>query len=122
MLLATFGCGSSEFVPVNGTVTLDGTPLSGGTVAFKNVAEGPLGYGTIQADGKYAARTGSQTGLKPGKYQVTVVATEQLAPTGLSEPVPKLLTPTRYANVKTSDLRCTVSATGEVYDIVLETK
>jgi hypothetical protein len=122
MLLAIPGCGSSDYVPVRGTVTLGGKPLSGGTVAFKNVAQGPMGYGTIQTDGKYEAKTGSKTGLMPGEYQVTVVATEQAVPKGLSEPVPKILTPPRYANVATSGLRYTVSATGEIYDIVLETK
>jgi hypothetical protein len=68
------GCGSGS-ATAEGTVTLDGTPVDGGTIAFIPVgdAEGegkrPPASGEIKA-GKYHVDAANK--LKPGKYRVEI--------------------------------------------------
>lgn len=116
------GCSSSGMVPLEGKVTLDGKPLPTGVVTFHNTQDGPSGYGQVQPDGNYAARTGTQTGLKPGDYTVTVSAHESsAASTGFVEVTPRAITPARYASAETSGLRYHVTESGGTYDIQLTT-
>lgn len=105
----TLGCGRSHEATTSGTVTLDGKPLSSGTVTFHPSKGGAAAYGHIQSDGSYEIRTGSGRGLAAGEYIITVAVLEALPPdpeTG--EPRAKAITPPRYADVKTSGLRFTV--------------
>jgi hypothetical protein len=51
---------------VEGTVTFEGKPLPGGTVAF-HPAKGKPVVGVLRADGTYAIKT-----IPPGKYRVTI--------------------------------------------------
>ena len=101
-------------VPVHGTVTYDGKPVGSGNVAFHPVADGPLGYGSIQMDGSFTVHTGSREGLAPGEYKVTVYATGPMPePTAEDpEPVPPSLIPERYGKVNTSELRFTAGLSG----------
>lgn len=70
--IALLGCGGSSFPSVTGKVTLGGAPLSSGRLLFHPTTDGPLGTAQIQADGTFVAHTGSQTGLPPGEYKVSV--------------------------------------------------
>jgi len=112
VLLFILGCGSKFGAEVRGVVSNDGQPLPLGTVAFHPVASGTPAYGTIQADGSYTVRTGSQPGLPPGEYIVTVVArepnTQRSEGGGPPEPG-KLLTSSKYTEKNTSGLRITVT-------------
>src|SRR5437763_138390 len=57
VLLALGGCGRRGpiMVPVSGTVTLDGEPMSDGIIYFKTIAEGSVDQMDIK-DGKFAGQ------------------------------------------------------------------
>ncbi len=104
------GCGKKEnVVSVTGTVFLDGKPLEGATVTFHPLKGGAVGSATTDSSGRFTVMTGTLRGLKPGEYIVTVQKTagvssgDPLAP----EKPPAMLTPAKYANVKTSPLKYT---------------
>jgi hypothetical protein len=102
------GCSGSYDAAVKGTVTLDGKALNRGTVAYHPVA-GPAAYARINEDGSYAMKTGRESGLPSGAYDVTVVANE--APAQQSDakggpPAPgKAITPPWYRSKQTSGLK-----------------
>jgi hypothetical protein len=120
-LLST-GCGG-QAANVSGTVTLDDQRLSSGTVAFHPEQPGPIAFGQIGSSGGYELSTGTEEGLQPGSYTVTVEATE-LAPATASnaEPMPKLLTPKKYQDKKTSGLVAEVKAGGNDIPLKLQSK
>jgi hypothetical protein len=97
-------------------VTLDGKALSVGTVTFRPVTEGAVAYGSIDQNGNYTVRTGTDKGLVSGEYIVTIVATTGPPPMG------KLLIPRRYGNPQESGLRFTVDASTNRIDLPLHTK
>jgi hypothetical protein len=71
------GCGGGAsiggLVPVTGTVTLDGQPLTGAQVVFVPAGEGARACsGTSDSTGKYALITNTDKGAMPGSYKVTV--------------------------------------------------
>lgn len=70
--IALVGCGGSSFPSLTGNVTMGGAPLTAGRLLFHSTTDGPLGTAQVQSDGTFVARTGSQTGLPPGEYRVTV--------------------------------------------------
>ncbi|HEY8505628.1 MAG TPA: carboxypeptidase-like regulatory domain-containing protein [Gemmataceae bacterium] len=76
VLVVAAGCGSGggPELPVNGVVTMDGTPLDGATVVFYPEEKGgAFGTGVTGSDGKFViARSEGKSGLAPGKYKVTV--------------------------------------------------
>lgn len=109
ILLLLAGCGSSNLVSVTGEVTVDGKPLTSGVVTFHPKAAGPVGVANIQSDGSFTAKTGNATGIPPGDYVVTVVATEVEEPTPENpEPQPKYLAPEKYGDKSTSGLNYTI--------------
>ena len=116
------GCGQSSESTVRGTVTFDGKPLSTGMVAFHSPKDGgATSYGQILANGSYEIRTGKRLGLVAGEYVATVVATEPMTPklaAGMEKP--KQITPARYANTTTTDLRCTVKPGANNIDFALK--
>jgi hypothetical protein len=80
------GCSSSGAVSVEGTITLDGEPLSGAQVLFESTTVGEAGaatamyFGTTDASGRYVLKaTGeNDSGAPTGEYRVkisTAVAT-----------------------------------------------
>ena len=119
LCLLLCGCGS-KLAGVDGTVTLDGKPLSTGTVVFQN--EGlPMGVGSLRSNGSYTVYTGDQRGLPPGDYQVTVSA-YQTRPgrDAMEEPIPVLLTPPRYNKPETSGLTAKVTPGSNRFDFPLQ--
>ena len=127
LLLVVFaaiaGCSHSELAPLTGKVTLDGAPLPTAIITFMNVSNGPSGYGSVQENGSYFAKTGSQSGLKPGDYQISVIAyqPEQVVDRTRAKN-PKVLTLERYANPQTSGFRYTLGASGGSFDLELTSK
>jgi hypothetical protein len=83
-LVATAGCGGNsdgfERFPVEGTITLDGSPLKSGTVTF--IAQGQGATSSVGvADGAF--RLGRSDGLSPGPYRVEIFS---IQPTGKKIP------------------------------------
>ena len=74
-LILIVGCSGGG--SVSGTVTLNGQPLTRGTVTFHPTGSGPAGIGTIGADGRYEVLVGKDKALPAGDYVVTVDATER---------------------------------------------
>ena len=117
MLSTASGCGGHG-ASVSGKVTLNGTPLSRGTVSFFPTSGGAAATGTVQTDGNYMITTGRDEGLKPGDYVATVFANEAI-PDGGPEIVPKVLTPEIYGDKSTSPLKFTVAAGNNRIDLPL---
>jgi len=74
------GCGESgpKLVPVSGTVTLNGKPLEGASVAFQpdaSLQDGLPAGDVTGPDGNYRANTKGRSGVMPGKYKVVVTKT-----------------------------------------------
>jgi hypothetical protein len=72
---ALIGCGSGSRAPVEGSVTLDGQPVDGGTIAFvpEDYKEGGVEHSIAKADiknGKYSLD--ATNGPIPGKYRVDI--------------------------------------------------
>jgi hypothetical protein len=97
--VALVGCGGSSFPSVTGKVTLGGAPLSSGRLLFHPTTDGPLGTAQVQADGTFVAHTGSQTGLPPGEYKVSVQP--DISPMGP-------MVPEQFRNPATTTLSVTV--------------
>lgn len=118
-LLVLVGCGGRYDASVSGTVSLDGNLLNSGAVTFHPVAKGPAVIGSIGADGTYELKTGDSKGLPPGDYVVTVKAisappTDTMTPAELDA---LSISPIRYGNLKTTDLRYTVEPGRNEIDI-----
>jgi hypothetical protein len=115
LALVAAGCGDSSgvgrTVPVRGTVTLDGTPVTAAStvVLFKpDESKGNRSpfepVGTVDGQGNYALRTGGKKGAPPGWYKVVVTATdERISPaTKDRHPAPKSLLPAPYGSEATT--------------------
>jgi hypothetical protein len=104
------GCGGTHESSVTGIVYLDDKPLTTGNVTFHPEQGGAAVYSRIGADGAYTLRTGSEEGLKPGEYKVTVMATDNppAAAPGQAPPIGTPITPIKYGRRETTDLVKTV--------------
>jgi len=104
-------------VYVEGTVTLDGTPIQGVSVTF-NPRDGDLvAGGMTDVGGKFRVQTGGApigSGAKPGVYDVTfhkaviegadLSMEESIAKYGGQQPPVVYIIPQKYENPKTSEL------------------
>lgn len=119
-ILLLAGCTPNE-ATVSGKVTLDGTPLAKGNIAFYGGEKSALAMGSIDSSGNYQLLTGTATGLKPGSYQVTVVANDVIEPTQpFGSPMPKLITPPKYSDGATSGLTAEVKPGSNVHNFDLK--
>lgn len=126
MVAAVVGC-SRHPSKLSGEVMLDGEPLPTGVIMLSPARTGPSAYGEIGADGRYELKTGSEKGLEPGEYVVTVAANEPgptvpESETGATPPIRPLMTPHKYADVGTSPLRITVKPGSQRLTIELESE
>ena len=121
LCIAATGCGNAYDATAQGTVTHNGKPLALGTITFHPEGRGPVAYGSIQADGSYSLTTGERVGIVPGKYRVTVVASETIKPPAgsIASPTPRLITPKRYGNLKTTDLAAEVKPGNNTFNFDL---
>lgn len=115
MLLLLCGCGKPEVGTVAGSVTLDGQPLSNGTIVFEDATRGVSVNAALAVDGTFTARTYDKQGLPPGSYQVAIrpgsVGSGEAPLVGEVDPnsTPSASTiPERYRSVKTSELTADV--------------
>jgi hypothetical protein len=110
------GCGPDLDLPplqkVSGVVTLDGVPVTRGTVQFQpdssQGASGPSANGTIGPDGRYELVTAGQPGAVIGKHQVLVEARAE--PKDETDTLPAPLVPEKYFTFSTSGLTKEVTA------------
>lgn len=130
------GCSGEDngiLVPVTGTVTYKGAPLTKGEINFVPEQGGARGArGTIGEDGRFTLSSyGVDDGAHPGKYKVTVISR------GDDLPIPakkkgkmmeedmqgsgKLLIPLKFTMPMTSGLSAEVVASGS-NDIKLDLK
>ena len=77
------GCGGSGglegLTNVTGTVTYQGKPVEGATVAFTPEGQGRAASGRTDASGKFSLTTlNANDGAVPGKYKVAVAKVENL--------------------------------------------
>jgi hypothetical protein len=119
------GCGSESLVPVKGKVTVDGAPLTTGSLVFKpDAAKGNASKfdssSEISADGSYSLFTRQKEGAPPGWYKVGVVAQ---GPANPADPysAQKSLIAERYNNPDASGLAVEVAASppAGAYDLKL---
>ena len=100
MCIALAGCGETPpRAAASGSITLDGNPLSTGSILFTPLGGGPSAGGQI-VDGRYALPVAAGPG--PGKYRVTVNAWSVSGPpiydeaTGVTRQEPTSIIPARY--------------------------
>lgn len=128
-VLLICGCGGSgarQVAPVSGIVTVDGKPLSQGTVMFVPTV-GQSAKGTINPDGSYVMTTYSNgDGAPVGENRVIVDAAirgrsgndDLLGMSIIESPIPR-----EYADVGRSNLIFKVEAnTDNKFDIALSSK
>jgi hypothetical protein len=118
-LAALAGCQSKLESQVSGQVLLDSKPLERGTVTFFPMAQGTVSHGDVDANGKYTLSTGSNSGVLPGEYAVTVVAT---GPVPADYKPAELLTPQKYSSKETTDLKAVVKPGKNDIPLVLTSK
>ena len=132
LLATTVGCTRTSDLPpraaVSGLVSLDGQPLTTGTVQFvpesPNNGVRPTATGSIAADGRFTLSTDRQAGGGDGAvlgwHQVRVIAIKP--PVKETDP-PRSLIPARYGDATKSGLRFEVQPVEQnVIDLVLTSK
>ena len=113
--------GSSLESRVSGLVTLDGKPVGPGIVVFSPVNAGKPATGSVENDGDYSLNTSRESGLSPGRYQVSLSIREvpQNIQRGDRPPPGKLLIPEKYELSTTSGLEFEVVPGRNSIDIKL---
>ena len=116
ILVSVSGCrGEPEvkLVPVDGIVTLDGTPVEAANVFFAP-AKGPAAKADTDKDGKFRLMTNRPgDGAVPGDFQVSI-AKFVPDPATAKDPVPGMKNelPDKYNSPATSGLTATVNLDG----------
>lgn len=131
-ILCFSGCGGEkkempETAPVSGTVTYNGSPVTGATVSLLSTSDGKPATGVSDSSGAFTVTTfvsgaDEAPGAVPGEYKVTVtkfpsanMTPEQMAERmqsgGKMEP-PKNELPEKYASTETTDITASVGADG----------
>jgi len=65
------GCGP-KLSPVNGTVTLDGSPIGGASIVFMDESGSKSASGRSDASGNFSLEYDNKPGIPPGTYKVLV--------------------------------------------------
>jgi hypothetical protein len=119
------GCGGPPIATVRGRVTLDGRPLTAGTVVFEG--DGRSYTGSIGADGRFELRFMGEPGIRPGTYGVAVIPPEaevvadpKTTDLRAVNPVDPRNYPERYRLPSTSGISRTVSPGEATIDIDLQ--
>jgi hypothetical protein len=124
LFVAAIGCGEDRPGPVaaSGLVTLDGTPLSRGTIRVVP-ADGRAATAKIGPDGRFILTThNANDGCLPGTHAVEVVAQQITGNENSEDAVVTWIAPARYANQATSGLTVTVSGPTDSLVIELSSK
>lgn len=126
LLLGPIGCGGGpHLVPVRGKITVNGKPLTTGTLVLKPDRDkgntSPFeSAATINADGTYQVYTNYKAGAPVGAYKVGVQAEVAINP-GVEYPTYRSLIHKRYNDAATSGLTLNVveSPAPDAYDLKL---
>ncbi len=129
-LIAALGCSASDVGRVTGKVTLDGQPLSTGTIVFEDATHGIAVSAPLKADGSYEVRTHDKAGLPAGDYRVSLSAVgigsgETPLVSGPPDKAgpPKSAIPEKYRDAKSSGLTAKVATgTNKPFDFALSSK
>ena len=125
LLLCYCGCSgsSSNFGTVEGTVTLDGKPLSGVSVMFYPESGARSSAGQTDENGKYSLRhTRDTEGAVIGKHRVTI-STEDLADRDEEVATKKRKAlPLKYTDQNKTELSETVESGNNTIDFPLKSK
>jgi len=110
------GCshGTSQLglVPVQGTVTLDGAPVSDASVTFFP-ENGPSAHGSTDENGRFSLTTNQlNDGTLPGHHHV-VISKFEIKNEGDPYAPPVYLIPERFSSPATSGLEQTIPSTGK---------
>lgn len=115
----TLGCSRGPATAeVSGTVTLDGKPLSFGSVMFQSAAGGQPARGDIQPDGTFVLSTFQPgDGAMVGNHRVRVVCYSSQDPAKqgqgpMGDSLGQLLIPERYTSLGASGLSADVPPEG----------
>lgn len=106
------GCSETPTIPktveVSGTVTLDGKPLTEGTVNFSSSSTGDAAIAELKEGGRFLFGNG----VLPGTYRVTITGPVNNTPPApdVTPPVLKFIIPSKYTDPASTDLKATVSA------------
>ena len=114
LALLAAGCGRGDgpdkLVPVRGKITLDGQPLTSGSVSFRpddsrgNTSQDQP-YAILDEQGHYELKTAKWAGAPPGWYKVMVLAPEEPGEWKAGRPPPpRSRINARYARPETTDL------------------
>jgi hypothetical protein len=120
------GCGGGGLEStLTGTVTLDGKPIGPGILVFAPTegAQNPA-IGNVEADGRYSVKTSRTSGLKPGRYRVSVNITELPPPGSENQRLAALplLHPKKYESAETSGLEYDVAPGSNEINVELSSK
>lgn len=119
LLLATpifiAGCSGPDIGQVSGSVTVNGKPLTTGSILFSNKEAGISINANLGDDGTFVIKTHKAEGLPPGEYQVAVKSvtfggdeTPLVGQRPTASAKPTVFIPPKYSNVNTSGLSATV--------------
>jgi hypothetical protein len=101
-LTSFVGCEASNRVPVEGTVTLNGSPLADATVMFAPTrANGPGPFlGTTDRDGRFVLGTidNDRSGAAVGEYAVIIATVKSDPKEDSPAPAHEEVVPTAYRN------------------------
>jgi hypothetical protein len=127
-LFGLVGCGNG-LSSVNGTVTLDGVPLTGGEGVKASIGfypdgqPGAPGIGFLDSNGHYTLMVGSQEGIAAGKYAVAISATRIIMPKDpAGMPSGEPMTPRKYADPRQSGFHADVQPGRNTFDFDLKSK
>jgi hypothetical protein len=107
------GCsGETSSIPktveVSGLVTLNGTPLTEGSINFSSGTTGDSAIASINQDGRFLFGNG----VLPGTYRVTITPSNSKVPPapGVAPPKLNLSIPAKYGDPASTDLKAEVSS------------
>ncbi|MDR2705042.1 MAG: carboxypeptidase-like regulatory domain-containing protein [Planctomycetaceae bacterium] len=119
--VSIIGCDSGvQYLPVTGTLTVDGVPMEGVTLSFIPTSGGTTASATTNVQGEFVVTTSHHDGCIPGEYAVAVFKLEQnrlpaasstsVGPPVGPPPVIKNLLPPKFSRTETSGLHATVES------------
>lgn len=116
------GCGDSgpKLYPVTGKITVNGVPLTAGTVVYNpdkgkgNTFTG-VAVGELNSEGVYKLDTNGKAGAPAGSYKITITSTGPVTQDN-TKPLAKSPINTGYGLVDTTNLETTVGEKPGKYD------